>query len=299
MNMLSELATEKQNPKSEYLDQMSTMDILKLMNEEDRKIADAVKNELPVIEQVIKKVCDSFKKGGRLFYVGAGTSGRIGILDSVECPPTFSTSHEQVQALIAGGEKAIMVAVEGIEDQQEKGELDLKKRNLNPDDIVIGIAASGRTPYVIGALKYAQTIGAKTVSLASNKHCEISEFADFKVEVETGPEILTGSTRLKAATAHKMVLNMISTISMIKVGKVYKNYMVDVKASNFKLRERAKSIVSEASGVPYEEAESALKKTGFQVKPAIVMLLTNANYEQVDEALTKANGFVADAIQSL
>ena len=215
MDMLTKLTTERQNQKSLQLDQMPVREILQLMNEEDRLVADAVAKELPSIEQVIEKVCESFQNGGRLFYVGAGTSGRIGILDSVECPPTFSTPPEQVQAVMAGGQQAFLVAVEGAEDQEVNGRNDLSQRNLTENDVVVGIAASGRTPYVIGALKFAKEIGATAVSLASNQKSEISQYADYSIEVETGPEILTGSTRLKAATAHKMVLNMISTISMV------------------------------------------------------------------------------------
>ncbi|TSJ67318.1 N-acetylmuramic acid 6-phosphate etherase [Allobacillus sp. SKP2-8] len=299
MDMLTKLTTERQNQKSLQLDQMPVREILQLINEEDRLVADAVAKELPSIEQVIEKVCESFQNGGRLFYIGAGTSGRIGILDSVECPPTFSTPPEQVQAVMAGGQQAFLVAVEGAEDQEVNGRNDLSQRNLTENDVVIGIAASGRTPYVIGALKFAKEIGATAVSLASNQKSEISQYADYSIEVETGPEILTGSTRLKAATAHKMVLNMISTISMVKVGKAYKNYMVDVKASNHKLRERAKSIVAEAADVRYEEAEAVLQETEFQVKPAIVMIMTNQTYESVKLALKASNGFVKEAIQQL
>lgn len=200
---------------------------------------------------------------------------------------------------MAGGQQAFLVAVEGAEDQEVNGRNDLSQRNLTENDVVVGIAASGRTPYVIGALKFAKEIGATAVSLASNQKSEISQYADYSIEVETGPEILTGSTRLKAATAHKMVLNMISTISMVKVGKAYKNYMVDVKASNHKLRERAKSIVAEAADVRYEEAEAVLQETEFQVKPAIVMIMTNQTYESVKLALKASNGFVKEAIQQL
>lgn len=299
MEMLTKLITEKQNPKSLQLDQMSIMESLHLMNQEDQKVAYAVAKVLPSIEKVIEKVVECFNRGGRLFYVGAGTSGRIGILDSVECPPTFSTPYEQVQAVMAGGEKAINIATEGVEDQEIFGRTDLQEKDLTEKDVVIGIAASGRTPYVIGALKYAQEIGAVTVSLSSNINSELSHYSGYPIEIETGPEVLTGSTRLKAATAHKMVLNMISTISMVQIGKVYRNYMVDVKASNHKLRERAKSIVSEATDVSYEEAEKALKETKFQVKPAIVMLITDEPIEQVESALIETKGFVKDAIQLL
>lgn len=296
MNKINKLITESYNPKSENLDNMPVIEILKLMNEEDMNIPKAISDVLPEIEQAVEAVNDSFNNGGRLFYIGAGTSGRIGLLDAVECPPTFSTPYEKVQAILAGGEKAMMIAVEGAEDDYDLGQLDLKERGLKSTDVVVGIAASGRTPYVKGALKYAQEIGATTISLTSNKNAEISEYAKIKIEVETGPEVLTGSTRLKAATAHKMVLNMISTASMVKQGKVYKNLMVDVHATNYKLRERAKTIVCEATGVSYDVAEKVLLETDFSVKPAIVMLLADVSFEEAKTLLDQHQGFVKKAI---
>lgn len=296
MEMISKLTTEMKNVKSKNLDQLTTDEILNLMNEEDQTVPYAVKAVLPEISQAVTYVKDVLLNGGSVFYIGAGTSGRIGLLDAVECPPTFSTSADKVQAILAGGEASLFRAIEGAEDNGNQGVKDLEKRHLSNKDVVIGIAASGRTPYVKGALEYASFIGAKVVSLTSNKNSEISKFADIAIEVDTGPEVLTGSTRLKAATAHKMVLNMISTASMIQCGKVYQNLMVDVKASNYKLKERAKMIVSEATGVLYPEAEQVLEETNYEVKPAIVKILTGTDAETAKKKLTQANGFVRNAV---
>ena len=296
MNRLEKLETERSNAKTNNLDIMTVKEIISVMNEEDQTVALAVQKVLPQIEEAIHIVHKGLSNNGRLLYIGAGTSGRIGLLDAVECPPTFSTSPKMVQAVLAGGFGAVMVAVEGAEDDQELGKNDLKQQHLTTNDVVVGIAASGRTPYVIGALAYAQSVGAKTISLSSNLQSAISLYADVAIEVVTGPEILTGSTRLKAATAHKMVVNMISTASMIQLGKVYKNLMVDVHASNFKLKERAKMIVCEATDSTYEEAEQVLVETGFNVKQAIVMILTGSTAEEGKGLLEKANGKVRVAI---
>jgi len=298
MNRLEKLETERSNAKTNNLDIMTVKEIISVMNEEDQTVALAVQKVLPQIEEAIHIVHKGLSNNGRLLYIGAGTSGRIGLLDAVECPPTFSTSPKMVQAVLAGGFGAVMVAVEGAEDDQELGKNDLKQQHLTTNDVVVGIAASGRTPYVIGALAYAQSVGAKTISLSSNLQSAISLYADVAIEVVTGPEILTGSTRLKAATAHKMVVNMISTASMIQIGKVYKNLMVDVHASNFKLKERAKMIVCEATDSTYEEAEQVLVETGFNVKQAIVMILTGSTAEEGKGLLEKANGKVRVAIGS-
>ncbi|SOC37101.1 N-acetylmuramic acid 6-phosphate etherase [Ureibacillus acetophenoni] len=295
MNNISLLTTEKSNPKTHQIDEMSITEILKVMNEEDQTIALAVQRVLPKVEEVIKKVVTAFQNEGRLFYVGAGTSGRIGILDAVECPPTFSTSPDLVQALLAGGEDAMFRAAEGAEDDEALGATDLKKLAPTSRDVVIGIAASGRTPYVIGALKYANQCGLTTVSLTSNENSILSDYASIQIEVITGPEILTGSTRLRAATAHKMILNMISTTSMIKMGKVYKNFMVDLNASNYKLKERAKKIVCSATNVDYSTAEAVLDETGYNVKLAIVMILTNEDKAEALKLISKSNGFVRQA----
>jgi len=296
MERMTKLTTEGYHPDTTNLDLMSTIEIIKLMNEEDKKIPLAIAKVLPEIEQAITAVVHALKSGGRLFYVGAGTSGRIGLLDAVECPPTFSTSPKLVQAILAGGANAVMIAIEGAEDDLSLGAVELQKQQLTNRDVVIGIAASGRTPFVKGALIYAQQLGAKTISLVSNAHSVISEHADIAIEVITGPEILTGSTRLKAATAHKQILNMITTTAMIKLGKVYKNLMVDVHASNFKLRERAKHIVCEVTGASYSQAESVLEQNNYQVKLAIVVLLTNTTIEEATELLAQSEGHVRRAV---
>jgi N-acetylmuramic acid 6-phosphate etherase len=291
------LTTESQNMDSIQIDTASPMEILRMMNEQDQLVALAVNKVLPEVEAAVKYVVASFQNGGRLIYLGAGTSGRLGVLDAVECPPTFSTSHEMVQGLIAGGEGAFLKAVEGAEDNPDLGEADLKKLELTEYDTVIGIAASGRTPYVIGALRYARSIGAKTVALSCNENAAISKEADQAIEVIVGPEVLTGSTRLKAGTAHKMILNMISTSSMILIGKAYENLMVDVHVSNLKLKERAIGIIRKITGVSYEMASETLEKADLQVKTAIVMIMTNTSKEAAEKRLTEANGYVKKAIQ--
>lgn len=295
-NMLENLSTEHRNEKTMNLDEMSIKEVLQSMNEEDRTVALAVEKEIEHIEKVVRAVIQSFEEGGRLIYIGAGTSGRLGILDAVECPPTFGTDDKMVQGFIAGGLKAFTKAVEGAEDREELAEEDLKSIGLNEKDTVIGIAASGRTPYVIGGLKYANSVGASTASISCNKNAEISKYAKLNVEVETGAEILTGSTRLKAGTAQKLVLNMISTASMIGVGKVYKNLMVDVQSTNEKLVERSKRIIVEATGVSYEVAAEHYEKAERNVKVAIVMVLLQCEYGEALEKLKEAKGFVKKAL---
>jgi len=293
---LSKLTTEQINQGSINIDQMSSLEIIKLMNAEDQLVAEAVNQELPRIAAVIDAIYHSFKNDGRLFYIGAGTSGRLGILDASECPPTFCTPPEMVQGIIAGGEKAIKTAIEGAEDSRDEGANDLKARGLSSSDIVVGLAASGRTPYVIGALEYARRVGAVTVALSCNKNAEMSQYADHKIEVEVGPEVLTGSTRLKAATAQKMVLNMLTTASMIKMGKVYNNLMVDLHASNKKLMERACRMVMNITGVSLEEAETALQLTNLKVKPAILMILGSVTLNEANQLLQDTDGFLREAI---
>lgn len=295
-NMLENLSTEHRNEKTMNLDEMSIKEVLQSMNEEDRTVALAVEKEIEQIEKVVQAVIKSFEEEGRLIYIGAGTSGRLGILDAVECPPTFGTDDKMVQGFIAGGLKAFTKAVEGAEDREELAEEDLKSIGLNEKDTVIGIAASGRTPYVIGGLKYAQSVGASTASISCNKNAEISKYAKLNVEVETGAEILTGSTRLKAGTAQKLVLNMISTASMIGVGKVYKNLMVDVQSTNEKLVERSKRIIVEATGASYEVAAEYYEKAERNVKAAIVMVLLQCEYGEALEKLKCAKGFVKKAL---
>ncbi|WP_405099762.1 N-acetylmuramic acid 6-phosphate etherase [Oceanobacillus sp. FSL H7-0719] len=295
---LFRLTTEKRNRNSMTLDKMSTLEMLQTINEEDKKVAFAVEKVLPQIEIAAENIFRRLSDGGRLIYVGAGTSGRVGVMDASECPPTFMTERETVQTVMAGGMDAFFNAVEGSEDNEEQGKNDLQARNISERDTVIGITASGRTPYPLGALKYAKKLGAYTISLTCNQDSEISRQADCKIEVIAGPEILTGSTRMKAATSHKMILNMISTVTMVKLGKVYENLMVDVHASNYKLRERAKWIVREITDVSYERAEEVLRQTGYKVKPAIVMLETGATYEEAEQAIKHANGYIREAIGS-
>ncbi len=291
------LTTESRNENSMQIDTANPFEILRIMNEQDQLVALAVKEVLPDIEAAVQFAFKSFQKGGRLIYIGAGTSGRLGVLDAVECPPTFSTDPEMVQGIIAGGEGAFLKAVEGAEDKPDFGVSDLKALELTKNDTVIGIAASGRTPYVIGALRYARSIGAKTVALSCNKNAAISKEADQSIEVIVGPEVLTGSTRLKAGTAHKMILNMISTSSMILLGKAYENLMVDVHVSNQKLKERAIGIIRKITGVSYQQAMETLEKADLQVKTAIVMIETNTSKQEAEKLLTEANGYVKTAIK--
>lgn len=294
---LTLLTTESRNVRTMHIDTADTAEIIRIMNEEDQKIALAVQQVLPFVEAAIKFAFESLKKGGRLIYIGAGTSGRLGVLDAVECPPTFSVDPSLVQGIMAGGEKAFVKAVEGAEDKEEFGEKDLRNIHLDSKDTVIGIAASGRTPYVIGALKYAQSVRAKTVALSCNENAAISKVADLGIEVVVGPEVLTGSTRLKSATAHKMILNMISTATLIHLGKAYENLMVDVHVSNFKLKERAVNTIQKITNVSYEKAKDMLESANNEVKTAIVMLETGKDYEKAIKLLEQANGYVRNAIK--
>jgi N-acetylmuramic acid 6-phosphate etherase len=293
---LSTLTTEARNEKSMRLDSADTLEILRIINEEDQKVALAVQKVLPDVQVAVEYAVQSLSLGGRLIYVGAGTSGRLGVLDAVECPPTFSTSPETVLGLMAGGEKAFVQAVEGAEDNEEWGERDLREIGLTDRDTVVGIAASGRTPYVIGALKYARRIGARTVALSCNERARISQEADQAIEVVVGPEVLAGSTRMKAGTAQKMVLNMISTATMVKLGKVYENLMVDVNISNRKLKERAIEIIRTVTGVSRERAEESLEQARHEVKTAIVMIKAETTYERAVRLLERANGNVRRAL---
>lgn len=293
---LENLTTERRNEETFGLDEMSVSTALEKMNKEDKKVAEAVEKALPMIEPVIEKTIESFNHGGRLIYLGAGTSGRLGVLDAAECVPTFGVEASMVVGLIAGGEKAMTLAVEGAEDDLELGKQDLIDLQLTKNDMVIGIAASGRTPYVIGALDYAKSIGAHTGSLACNMNAEISQHAEFPIEVDCGAEFLTGSTRLKSGTAQKLILNMISTIAMIGIGKVYNNLMVDVRPTNEKLVERSKRIIMEATDCDYETAEKTFIQAGEDVKLAIVMILTNSAKDEAQEKLVEAKGFIKNTL---
>ena len=295
--MLEKLLTEKRNPRSMALDQMSNLEIITLMNQEDYQVIETIKKNPESIDQVIEDVVAVFKNGGRLFYIGAGTSGRLGILDAVECVPTFSTNPEMVQGLIAGGVTALTEAVEGSEDSLSLAEADLRQVGLSEKDYVLGISASGRTPYVIGGLNYAKQVGAKTGALSCNSPAEISQYAEQRIELPVGPEVLTGSTRLKAGTAQKLVLNMISTISMIRLGKVFNNLMVDVKPTNKKLVERSKRIIMEATGVSAEVAEEYYHEADQNVKLAIMQILTGTDVATASKLLAEHQGNIREAIQ--
>ncbi|MEI5840181.1 N-acetylmuramic acid 6-phosphate etherase [Lacticaseibacillus rhamnosus] len=293
---LDQMTTETRNEKTMQLDTMSVHDFVTVMNAEDQTVAQSVNHALPAIEAAIETITTSFKRGGRLFYIGAGTSGRLGVLDAAECVPTFGTAPEMVQGLIAGGMKAMTVAVEGAEDSVALGQSDLKERHLTQNDTVVGIAASGRTPYVIGGLDYAQSIGAATVSLACNHNAAISQHAQIAIEVPAGPEVLTGSTRLKAGTAQKLVLNMLSTGAMVGIGKVYKNLMVDVQPTNEKLVVRSQRIIQQATGCDAKTAQTAFEAANRHVKLAIVMILTNQPSTTAQTLLNQANGFISKAV---
>lgn len=296
---LSNLTTESRNQNTLDIDKVSTIEMVKKINNEDKKVAEAVEKELPQIAEAIDGIVDRIHKGGRLIYMGAGTSGRLGILDASECPPTYGVSEELVQGLIAGGHEAIFRAKEGAEDSKELAVNDLKDKDLNSNDIVVGLAASGRTPYVIGGLEYANQIGALTISITCNKDSDVSKTSKIAISPVVGAEVITGSTRLKAGTAQKLVLNMLSTGTMIKLGKVYGNLMVDVRATNEKLVERAKRIVCEATNVSTEEATKYLEETKFDVKLAIFMILSGLNKEKAEEKLVKNKGYIAKALENI
>ena len=296
--ILEGLSTETRNPETMNLDEMSSLEIVQAMNKEDIKVPQIITHLLPLIAKVVDICAVALKTKNRIFYMGAGTSGRLGIVDSSECPPTFNASPNEFIGLIAGGERAFIKAVEGAEDSEDLGKDDLIKRNFCKNDICIGLAASGRTPYVIGGLKYAKSIGAQTVSVSCNKDAKISKFADYPIEAIVGPEVLTGSTRLKAGTAQKLILNMISTGAMIRVGKSYQNLMVDLQMTNKKLERRGVNIIKEATGVDDEEAKKYIEKAKGSVKIAIIMILTNCEYEDAIKRLEKADGKVRIAIKN-
>ena len=296
MIQLDQLPTEQRNPKTACIDRLSTLEMVRRINDEDKKVAYAVEKELDNIAGAVDAIYAALKDGGRLIYCGCGTSGRLGILDAVECPPTFSTDPEMVQGVIAGGEPALFRAVEGAEDNMSAGKEDMIELGLCAKDILVGIAASGRTPYVLGAMAYAKEIGARTVAVTCNKHSQMNAAADIAIGVEPGPEVITGSTRLKSGTAQKMVLNMLSTGAMIRLGKVYGNLMVDVKPTNEKLVRRAISIVSTAANVSEDESRQALEQCGFSAKTAIVMLTKGLPVQEAERRLAENGGIVARAL---
>lgn len=294
---LDKLTTESRNLNTSNIDKVSTLEMVKIINNEDKKVAEAVEKEIPKIAQAIDYVVERIKKGGRLIYIGAGTSGRLGILDASECPPTYGVSEELIQGIIAGGHEAIFRAKEGAEDSKELAIEDLKLKKLSSNDIVVGIAASGRTPYVVGGLEYGNQIGALTISITCNSDSEVSKTSQISIAPIVGAEVITGSTRLKSGTAQKLVLNMLSTGSMIKLGKVYGNLMVDVKATNKKLIERAKKIVCEATGIEKNLAEDILLKTDYDVKLSIFMILSGLSLNDAREKLLENDGYIAKALE--
>lgn len=295
---LSKLVTEGRNENTMNIDNTSTLRIIELINEEDKIVALAVEEAKESIAESVDIITERLSKGGRLIYIGAGTSGRLGILDASECPPTYGVSNDLIQGIIAGGNAAMFKAIEGAEDDIELCKKDLIERNLDRNDVVCGIAASGRTPYVIGGMKYAREVGAAVICVTMNPDSEMAKFADVPISVVVGPEVIMGSTRMKAGTAQKLVLNMLTTASMIKLGKVYSNLMVDVKSSNEKLIARAKKILMLATNVDEAHAENILVQTNFDVKLSILMINSNLNKDEAKKLLLKNNGYVKKAIEA-
>lgn len=294
---LAGMSTETRNSRTMDLDIMTPLEIVTVMNEEDARVPEAIKPQLNNIAQCVSWATQSIEAGSRLIYMGAGTSGRLGVLDAAECPPTFGVSPETVVGLIAGGDKAFIKAVEGAEDSAELGRQDLVNIGLTSQDLVVGIAASGRTPYVLGGLEYAKEMGCHTVGISCNPGSAVGGAAELAIEVVPGPECLTGSTRLKAGTAQKLILNMISTATMVRCGKAFQNLMVDVVPTNEKLRVRAENIVMEATGVARERAKEALLQSGDKVKTAILMILVGCGREEAEEKLKKTNGHIREAMK--
>lgn len=290
---LSSMITETRNPASVEIDQLPTLEMLRVINQEDQQVALAVSQLLPEITRAVDAIAAAFGKGGRLVYIGAGTSGRLGILDASECPPTYGVSAEQVVGLIAGGHKAILQAVENAEDDAELGAQDLKNIQFCANDVLVGIAASGRTPYVLGAMAHARAVGATVCSISCNPGSPLAQAADISMVAVVGPEIVTGSSRMKAGTAQKLILNMLSTGAMIRTGKVYGNLMVDVEATNAKLVERQKRIVMEATDCERTTAERALAQADNHCKTAIVMILAGLTADEARHRLQSSNGFIS------
>jgi len=296
---ISNLDTEQRNNNTQNIDMLSTLEVVQLINSEDKKVAESIEAVLPAVAEAIDAIYLKLKDGGRLIYAGAGTSGRLGLLDAVECPPTFSVDYELVKALLAGGPEAFIKAKEGAEDSAALGASDLKDINFSEKDALVGIAASGRTPYVIGAMEYARSVGGVTIALSCTKDAEIAKYADINIAPQPGPEVITGSTRMKSGTAQKMILNMLSSAVMIKLGKTYGNLMVDLKATNEKLVSRAINIVCMATGVMKEDAQKTLESCEFSAKNAILMILAEVDYETSKSTLEKSDGRVHLALEYL
>ena len=290
LQALSTLITEKRNPNSMHVDSLSALEIVQLMNEEDKQVPLAIEKCLPQIAQAVECIVAAFQQGGRLVYIGAGTSGRLGVLDASECPPTFGVSPEMVKGIIAGGERALRHPIEGAEDSKAQAVVDLQTIHFSSKDVLVGIAASGRTPYVIGALEYAKSLGSVTASIASNPNSAMANIVDIAIDTVVGPEVLTGSSRLKSGTAQKLVLNMLTTASMILMGKCYQNLMVDVQASNEKLKARAIRIVMQATDCDKALAEDTLKQADQNAKLAIIMILSGLDRAQAEALLEKHQG---------
>ena len=290
LQTLSTLITEQRNPNSMNVDSLSALEIVQLMNEEDKQVPLAIEKCLPQIAQAVERIVAAFQQGGRLVYIGAGTSGRLGVLDASECPPTFGVSPEMVKGIIAGGERALRHPIEGAEDSKAQAVVDLQTIHFSSKDVLVGIAASGRTPYVIGALEYAKSLGSVTVSIASNPNSAMANIVDIAIDTVVGPEVLTGSSRLKSGTAQKLVLNMLTTASMILMGKCYQNLMVDVQASNEKLKARAICIVMQATDCDKALAEETLKLADQNAKLAIMMILSGLDRAQAEALLEKHQG---------
>ncbi len=294
---LSGLVTERRNPRSRRLDQMSTPAVLRLMNREDAAVPRAVRAELPRIGKAVDLIVGRLERGGRLFYVGAGTSGRLGVLDAAECPPTFGTPRTLVQGIIAGGRRALVRSIEGAEDDARAAVAALRKKRVNAKDVVVGVMASRRTPYALGAIAYGRSIGAATIAVTANPAGSRSLACDVVIAPRVGPEVVTGSTRLKAGTAQKVILNMLSTATMIRMGKVYENLMVDLRTASRKLEERTKRVYMEATGARYAEATPALKRAGGSLKVAIVMRRARVTRAEAERRLKRAQGWVRRAIE--
>lgn len=295
-NQLAQLLTEQRNPVSREIDLQSTDSILRIINSEDKRVAHAVEKEIPYIAGAVDIIVECFKKGGRLIYVGAGTSGRLGVVDASECPPTFGVPHGMVIGMIAGGDTAMFKAQEGAEDNTEHPAVDLNRLGVNSKDVVCGIAASRRTPYVVAAVAYARSLGAKTLYVTTNPRSTFDLEVDVAICPEVGPEVIMGSTRMKSGTAQKLVLNMLTTASMVKLGKIYENMMVDLQLTNAKLVERSKRIIMTITNVDYAVATEYLEKSGGHVKTAVVMIANTMTKKEATACLEKVNGFVRLAI---
>jgi N-acetylmuramic acid 6-phosphate etherase len=295
--MISQLLTEQVSPESRDIDARSTVDILRIINDADGKVAPAVAAEIPEIGKLVDAVASAVQNGGRLFYIGAGTSGRLGVLDAAECPPTFNVPPETVQGIIAGGERALARATEATEDDPAQGRRDLLERGFRSGDVLVGIAASGRTPYVLGAVAAARELGALTSGISCSPNSELAQLVDIAITPLPGPEVIAGSTRMRAGTATKLVLNMLSTAVMIRLGYVYRNLMVNVQPKNHKLVDRAKRIIAEAAGVSFEQAGELLELSGREVKTAIVMGRLGMEARAAREKLSAAGGRVREAIE--